>query len=527
MATAAGMSIEHRLVRVAALLLLATSLSACDPPETDGGHDHADGADHDDHGDAGASYVVTDHSAVAELFVEFPPLVVGATSTFAAHVTRLADHAPLTSGTVDVVLGRAGREVARFRVRAPARAGLFTPEVTPRDPGMHTVTVAVTDGALRSVHALGEFEVFAHAAHAVVAQDPVEGEIAFLKEQQWAEAFATAPVALRSLRASVPGHAEVIAPADGGAIVRAPAEGWIAAGTIALAGTRVAAGDVLAGLIPRLGADGDLGTLRVALERAQSAQRLAQEEVQRVDGLVALGALPERRRLEAEQALDVARSELEASSARLAQRRSGGDDAGLALRAPVAGEIVEARPRPGAHVAEGDLMFRIAAPDRRWLEVRVPEHYANRIAAASGAWLDLAGAGPVVLDDESGARVVQVTTAVDPVSRTAAVTFEYPRSLLDAPIGARLSAHVYARAQAEALAVPRTAVIDEGGRSVVYVQTGGETFARRPVDLGIVDGDLVEIRAGVSIGERVVSEGAYLVRLAASGGEEIGHGHAH
>jgi len=44
---------------------------------------------------------------------------------------------------------------------------------------------------------------------------------------------------------------------------------------------------------------------------------------------------------------------------------------------------------------------------------------------------------------------------------------------------------------------------------------------------GSVDGSWVQVNAGVTAGERVVSEGAYLVKLAAAGGEEIGHGHAH
>jgi membrane fusion protein, heavy metal efflux system len=59
------------------------------------------------------------------------------------------------------------------------------------------------------------------------------------------------------------------------------------------------------------------------------------------------------------------------------------------------------------------------------------------------------------------------------------------------------------------------------------VQIGGESFARRPVELDIRDGEWVEVRSGVQAGERVVSRGAYLLRLAAVGGDEIGHGHTH
>ncbi|NIV35362.1 MAG: efflux RND transporter periplasmic adaptor subunit, partial [Anaerolineae bacterium] len=48
----------------------------------------------------------------------------------------------------------------------------------------------------------------------------------------------------------------------------------------------------------------------------------------------------------------------------------------------------------------------------------------------------------------------------------------------------------------------------------------GEAFERRPVQLGIRDGEYVQALSGVKPGEWVVSRGAYLVKLAASGSGE-------
>jgi cobalt-zinc-cadmium efflux system membrane fusion protein len=61
----------------------------------------------------------------------------------------------------------------------------------------------------------------------------------------------------------------------------------------------------------------------------------------------------------------------------------------------------------------------------------------------------------------------------------------------------------------------------------VFVMTGGESFERRPVRVGTREGDWVEIVEGLEPGQRVVSRGAYLVKLAATKTGEIGHGHAH
>jgi len=237
--------------------------------------------------------------------------------------------------------------------------------------------------------------------------------------------------------------------------------------------------------------------------------------------------VPERRLIEARERVEVARAEFEAARARLQQYEQGDGEAGIALRSPVAGEVIEVSTRPGAFVRSGDRVFRVASPDHRWLEIRLPERFAGDIGQASGAWLDGEDGGAVVLDEASGARVVQTEAAVDPVTRTVGVTLDYKVDQGPRLIGARLPAHVFVAAAEPRLAVPRSAVIEDGGRDVVYLQTGGETFDRRPVRLGMVDGDYVEVLAGLSAGERVVSRGAYSVRLAAAGGNDIGHGHAH
>lgn len=515
--------------RYLAMLVAGLLLAACGPRAPgEQGDDHAgaEGVAHS-HGPADATLIYTDYTEATELFVEFPALVAGESSTFAAHVTRLADYRPLTSGRLDVILERNGEPAARFRVDAPARTGIFTPAVTPREAGQFSLAIEITDGALEARHELGTVTVFADPASVEVNQPELPGDIGYLKEQQWTNPFATTVAAERPMRPSVPGFATVLPPADAGAEVRAPSDGYFATGNLARAGSRVEAGAVLGYLVPRLGEGADFGTLQVALERAEAAMAFAERDVTRLEGLLATGAVPERRLIEARNAAEVARAELKAARARIEQQQRGNQEAGIALRAPVAGSVIEVNARPGAYVQAGERVFRVAAPERRWLEIRVPERFAGGLPGASGAWFDRLGGGTVVLDGRNDARVVQVGTAIDPVSRTASVTIEYPSVEGPHTVGARFAAQVFTSAPRPLLSVPRSAVVDDGGVDVVYVQTGGEAFVRRPVELGILDGSFVEVQGGLAAGERVVSEGAYYVKLAASGGEEIGHGHAH
>jgi multidrug efflux pump subunit AcrA (membrane-fusion protein) len=75
--------------------------------------------------------------------------------------------------------------------------------------------------------------------------------------------------------------------------------------------------------------------------------------------------------------------------------------------------------------------------------------------------------------------------------------------------------------------VPASALVDDAGRPIVFVQTAGETFERRPVTVGAREGELVQILAGVKPGERIVTTGAHLVRLAALSTSVPATGHVH
>jgi membrane fusion protein, heavy metal efflux system len=75
--------------------------------------------------------------------------------------------------------------------------------------------------------------------------------------------------------------------------------------------------------------------------------------------------------------------------------------------------------------------------------------------------------------------------------------------------------------------IPNTAIVDDNGTPVAYVQVGGETFERRVLALGASDGRRTHIVDGVRPGEMVVTTGAYQVRLASLSGDDFAGGHAH
>ena len=497
-----------------------------------GVHPHEDG-----HGKRGAGrepVALTDYTEHSELFVEFPPLVEGEPSEFLAHVTRLSDFAPLSEGTVSVVLSGGGLEEEVFSADEPARPGLYRVGVTPRGAGTRVLHVRIESPGLTVAHALGEQRVHEALADVVDPQPPAatEGGVALTKEQQWRSDFATARVEVRSLRGSVSATAVLRASADGEAHVTAPAAGRLTATPrgFPYTGLTVSAGEVLAYLAPALGGETDVAGLELAVKRAESSLDLARQERVRVEDLLAKQAVPARRVLEARSAEAVALAERDTAQRRLAQVTGGpaGQGAGVAVRAPLTGTVAQVSVAPGSYVEQGERLVHVVDRSRLWLEARVAESDLPSIRLPSGAWFRVQGVDQAFEIGTSGAsRLVTFGGMVDPVSRTVPVVFELPNPDEQLRVGLFVSARIYTGEEQAALVVPRGAVVNDAGAEVVYVQLSGERFERRVVRTGLRDSDHVAVLEGVAPGERVVSRGAYLVHLAAGAPPEAGHGHAH
>ena len=532
--------------------LLATLCAAFLYGCGDHGHEHAEDGGHapaateakaeEGHGTGGEK--LTHFTDRTELFVEFPRLVVGETSAFAAHLSRLSDPGSesgagfraVTAGQISVRLSGDGQADEAFFVDGPAQPGIFRPDVLPKHAGDRELAIEVRTPEFTVVHELGPVTVYPDRKTAEADPAPHDDEgIAFTKEQQWKVDFATTEVVTRPIRAGVKATGVLRARPDGEALLTAIAAGQIQpAGDFPRLGQSVRKGQVLAYLVPRLGGETDLATLRAAASKAKVEHDLSSQELTRLESLYTQEAVPEKRVFAARAAAALAKAELDAAQQRLGQYggevgKSGG---GIALKAPVAGTVADVRVSPGAYAEAGAPLFHIVDRGRLWLELRVPESDVAKLSSPSGAVFQVAGAaaneatGVEIVPGKNG-RLVAVGGMVDTTTRTVPVVFEFSPGAWPLPIGMAVQAQVFAGGAREAVAIPASSVLDEGGLSVVFVQLGGESFERRQVRLGAREGGWVEVLDGLTPGSRVVSRGAYLVKLASTGTAQIGHGHAH
>lgn len=476
---------------------------------------------------------VTNWTDKTELFAEHPPLVANQTARFAVHLTTLSDFKALNAGRPSIELDAGDGRVTTFQGTPPLRPGAFRVEAHVPAAGKYRWVLIVNAPGLSDRHELGTITVYPDEAAARKAAGTEAGAptISYLKEQQWTNEFATTVVQPRTLRVSV-SAASTIAPIVGGeAVVTAPADGRLAPGRLPEIGARVAPGQELARFEPRLAGAEDRAILVRDVTEARAAVEAAQVERDRAERLLAEKAVPARRLEDARRALAIAQAQLDAADARLRQRDQtlarGGSAAGgnaFVLRSPIAGRIVHISATPGATFDEGAALFRVVRTDRVVLQAHVPPADAARVRDVAGAELELPGeADPIPL----ALRNVRNPGVIDPASRTLTVYLTVDNAGGRLLVGQAGTVVLYGRQQQELPAIPRTAILTESGRPIVFVQVEGESFEKRRIETGTRDGGLVAVRNGLKTGERVVTRGAYEVLLASAARGLPAEGHVH
>jgi Cu(I)/Ag(I) efflux system membrane fusion protein len=208
------------------------------------------------------------------------------------------------------------------------------------------------------------------------------------------------------------------------------------------------------------------------------------------------------------QAAEAAARLAEATRSRLRNLQVAGQaGARQTLHAPINGIVLEKTAVEGARFAAGEALFRIADLSKVWVIADVFERDLAQLRVGQSAQL--------VLDAFPGrsfeARVAYLYPTLDAATRSTQLRLE-----LDNPDGA-LRPGMFARVEvltgsdAPRIAVPASAIIDDGDRQVVLVALGEGRFAPRPVRLGMRGSDFAEVLDGVEDGERVVVSASFLI----------------
>ena len=185
------------------------------------------------------------------------------------------------------------------------------------------------------------------------------------------------------------------------------------------------------------------------------------------------------------------------------------------LNSPISGTVVERNGTIGATVGSDANLFKIIDLSRVWIDANVFEKDLERVRIGQLVNIKV----PAFPDATFTGRVILISTTIDPDTRTVQVRTEVanPDGRLKPDMFANVEIVTAGRRQA--ISVPLAAVLDEGGRSVVFI-ADGNNYTKKEVTLGLKSDDRVEIVQGLNAGDKVVTKGNYLLMEQSKGGEQ-------
>ena len=180
----------------------------------------------------------------------------------------------------------------------------------------------------------------------------------------------------------------------------------------------------------------------------------------------------------------------------------------------------------GAYVEVGQPIAVVTQTRRLQLRAEVSQRDYAQLSKVTAAYFTPAYTDKLYKTSDLNGRLVAYGKAASDVAlHYIPVTFEFD-NVGDIIPGSYAEVYLLTAPEEGVVSLPVSALTEEQGLYFVYVQVCAEEFEKRAVHLGRRNGERVEILHGIHHGERIVTRGAYHVKLA-SMSTAIPHGHTH
>lgn len=250
-------------------------------------------------------------------------------------------------------------------------------------------------------------------------------------------------------------------------------------------GDDVTKGQVLANL--------DGSELQLRYEQARIRAETSASELERAKSLFAKGLMSEKDFDELKSTADLAKSELAAAELLYSY---------TIIRAPFTGKVTHRSVDLGRTVRVGAPLFTVEDTTPLLCKIYLPSHLIPSIRTGQIAEVSVGGSADSVIVG----KVRMISPVVDPATGTVKVTLELSKENGSVRPGAFADIRMIADTHYGVPAIPRKAIISEGGDLFVFA-AGSDTVRRVQVTTGYQQGDLVEVISGLAPGDSVVVVG--------------------
>jgi RND family efflux transporter MFP subunit len=261
---------------------------------------------------------------------------------------------------------------------------------------------------------------------------------------------------------------------------------------------------------------------RTKLRTAEAEFERSRRQVQRSSEIARINPVSRREFEEAAVKLRNAESELASAKQRLsllglseqrinALRSPSQITSELALTAPVSGTITSRAVNQGEPIEANKEMLRVTNLSTVWVIGQVYEKDLGQMRAGSGA--------SVTTDAYPGrlfrGQVSYIDPNISPETRTAQarVELENPGQMLKIGMYVNVSFGALGTGEMTAPVVPSAAVQNMNNRQIVFAATDKQNvFVMKPVRLGAENNGGFVVLEGLSVGDKIVTEGSFLLR---------------
>lgn len=252
------------------------------------------------------------------------------------------------------------------------------------------------------------------------------------------------------------------------------------------AGKTVSKGEVLMRLDAREAAGG--------AEAAEAQYRMAKANYERTRALV-------QQKFLSPAALDKAKSDFDAAQAN--RSAASATQSHALIVAPMAGVVARRHLEVGEMASPGKPLFTLYAPGGLRVKANVPQTRLPEMRGVKVAKIEFPE-----LNQWVDTREIQVLPTVDAATKTAEVRVGLPTQ---PELLAQVTPGMFARVhfvigEARKMTVPVPAVVRRGEVAGVYVQAADGRLSLRQIRLGEAVGNEIEVLAGLSVGEKVVTD---------------------
>ena len=199
---------------------------------------------------------------------------------------------------------------------------------------------------------------------------------------------------------------------------------------------------------------------------------------------------------------------------------------GTSITAPLGGYVKNLLVKEGDYVSVGQPLVSITQDQRLSLRADVPQRHYQALSSMESANFCTPYNKEVYELKALNGRLLSYGKSASENGNMIPVTFEFDNRGKVMP-GSFVEVYLLGAAQADAIALPLTALTEEQGSYYIYKQVHPERYMKQLVSLGASDGTRVQILSGVSAGDKVVMRGAYQVKLANTSNAIPGHSHEH